>query len=148
MNTVEKLRIWAAGHPKLPEGLRIALGLVLVWKGISFLQNLDLLHLYLHYTGINDSLGLSSAINIVAQLIIILNLFGGVCIALNIQSRLFCYMNLPILFGAVFLVNMYRGSFEPHAEFWLSLASLLAIVLVLMIGDMAHSHHRRKMHAA
>jgi len=141
MNLPVKLRIWAAGHSKLSEALRITLGLILVWKGISFLLNLDVLHLYLEETGINDSLGLSAAINFLAQLIIILNLFGGICIALNIKSRLFCWFNLPIVFGAVFLVNMNRGSFEPHIEFWLSLFSLLVIVFLLLIGDKARSHN-------
>ncbi len=144
MNLLEKLRVWAAGHPKFSEILRIILGIILVWKGIAFLFNLNLLHLYLYYTGLNDALGLSAVINILAQLIIILNIFGGICIALNISARLFCWFNLPILFGAVFLVNMYRGRFEPHAEFWLSLFSLLAITFILLADNRAHAHHHKQ----
>jgi len=139
-----KLRVWVAGHPKFSEILRIILGIVLIWKGIAFMLDLDLLHLYLYYTGISDILGLSAAINIVAQLIIILNIFGGICIALNFNARLFCWFNLPILFGAVFLVNMYRGNFEPHVEFWLSLLSLLAIAFILLTGKQAHAHKKIK----
>ncbi|MGN6178946.1 MAG: DoxX family protein [Mucilaginibacter sp.] len=141
MNLPVKLRIWAAGHSKLSEALRIALGVILIWKGISFLLNLEVLQRYLEETGINDSLGLSAAINFLAQLIIILNLFGGICIALNLKTRLFCWFNLPIVFGAVFLVNMHRGNFEPQLEFWLSLFSLLVIAFILLIGNKAQSHN-------
>jgi hypothetical protein len=47
------------------------------------------------------------------------------------------------LFGAVFLVNMYRGRFEPHAEFWLSLFSLLAITFILITGSQAYVHKQK-----
>jgi uncharacterized membrane protein YphA (DoxX/SURF4 family) len=142
MNLPVKLRIWAAGHSKLSEALKVTLGFILIWKGISFLLNLDVLQLYLEETGINDSLGLSAAINFLAQLIIILNLFGGICIALSIKTRLFCWFNLPIVFGAVFLVNMQRGGFEPRLDFWLSLFSLLAIIFILLTEKKARSHDR------
>ena len=134
MNTLNKFRAWAAGHPKLADGLRIALGLILVWKGIFFLLNLDLLHLYLKDTGLDNTIFISIMINCLVQFIISLNLLGGICITLNINTRLFCMLNLPVVFGAVFIVNMQRGSFQPHTEFWLSLFVLMLIVGILLTG--------------
>jgi putative oxidoreductase len=143
MNLLEKLQLRVSEHPKFADLIRIVLGLILIWKGVAFILNLNVLHLYLQETGLNDSLAISVAINLLAWLIIVLNLLGGISIALNIQTRFFCWLTLPILFGAVFLINMHRGSFEIHTEFWLSLLSLLAIVFTLLIREKAYSHSRR-----
>lgn len=133
MKPLTKIRIWFAAHSKFMDALRIALGLVFIWKGIFFILNLGILHLVLKDTGIEDTLGLAILIQLLAQFIIILNLLGGFCITFNLHTRFFCWLNLPVLFGAVFFINMHRGTFTPHAEFWLSLFALLAIVSILIV---------------
>ena len=134
------IRIWGENHPKSVDYLRIALGLILIWRGISFLLNLNLLDLYLKETGIDDlSLGLSISINFLAQLIVILNVFGGICIALNIYARMFTLFNLPILIGAVFFVNMRQDAFSPHSQFWIPLIVLLCIISFLLLDNKQHS---------
>jgi putative oxidoreductase len=142
MKPFAKFRDWGMAYPRFMNYLRIILGLVLVWKGIFFILNLDLLDLYVKEIQADDSLGLSVCINLLAQLIIILNLLGGFCIIFNLYMRQFCLANLPVLFGAVFLANMQRGTFQPHAEFWLSLFSLLAII-ALVITHAGEATNRR-----
>ncbi|MDB5006309.1 MAG: DoxX family protein [Mucilaginibacter sp.] len=135
MKMLEKIRGWGSQHPKLLSYLRIALGLILVWKGIAFTSNLDVLAHFLRVSGLTDQIGASVSITLIAQLIIILHLFGGVCIALGIHTRLFCLLNLPALIGAVLLVNLRQNISKPYFEFWLSLIVLLAIVFFLIEGD-------------
>lgn len=131
-----QIKIWGDHHhPKWIDFLRIALGIVLVWKGVAFILNLDILDQYLRETGIADKLGLSISITFLAHLIIIMHLIGGLCIALGFRTRLFCLFNLPALLGAVILVNLRQNIFKPYSEFWLSLPVLLAIICFLVIGN-------------
>ena len=136
MKTLMQIKIWGdQHHPKWIDYLRIALGIVLIWKGIAFILNLDVLDQYLRNTGIAEELGMSISITIMAHLIIILHLIGGVCIAVGLRTRLFCLFNLPVLLGAVVLVNLRQNIFKPYSEFWLSLFVLLAIICFLVIGN-------------
>ncbi|WP_461453041.1 DoxX family membrane protein [Mucilaginibacter sp.] len=130
-----QIKIWGENHPKWVDYLRIILGLILIWRGVSFLMNLDLLDLYLKQTGVDDILGLSISINFLAQLIVILNIFGGICIALNIYARMFSLFNLPVILGAVFFVNMRQDGFNPHSQFWIPLVVLVCIVSFLFLEN-------------
>jgi uncharacterized membrane protein YphA (DoxX/SURF4 family) len=70
--------------------LRLALGLVLVWKGIAFILNLDVLAHFISESGLTYKIGASTAITLTAQLIITFHLIGGIGIALGIRTRFFC----------------------------------------------------------
>ena len=51
------------------------------------------------------------------------------------NTRLFCLLNLPVLLGAVFLVNLQPSIFAPYAEIWLSVAVLLGLICFLIEGN-------------
>lgn len=144
METFKRIKIWGNHHhPKWVDYIRIALGLVLIWKGIAFILNLDVLDFYLRDTGIADRLGLSISITVLAHLIIILHLIGGLCIAIGFRTRLFCLFNLPVLLCAVTLINLKQNVFKPYAEFWLSLIVLIAIVGFLIIGTRVENQEEK-----
>ncbi|MHB8206568.1 DoxX family protein [Mucilaginibacter sp.] len=136
MTTLEKVMFWGDHHnPKWLVFFRIALGLALVWKGIAFILNLNVLADFLHDTGLTDSISASVTISVLADLIIALHLIGGVCIAFGLRTRLFCLLNLPVLLGAVFLVDLKDSVLKPYSEVWLSLIVLLAIIGFLIEGN-------------
>jgi putative oxidoreductase len=118
-------------HPMWLDLFRIALGLVLIWKGISFAINLSA------FTNLMMNAGLGTAvfISLIAHLIIGLHMLGGLFIAIGSHTRTFCLLNLPILLIAVFFVNLGANIFRPYAEFWLSCSVLLALVCFLIEGD-------------
>ena len=118
-------------HPLWLDFFRIALGLVLIWKGISFALNLNA------FTNLMMNAGLGTAvfISLIAHLIMGLHILGGLFIAIGSHTRLFCLLNLPILLVAVFFVNLSANIFRPYAEFWLSCSVLLALVCFLIEGD-------------
>jgi putative oxidoreductase len=136
MTTLNKIKFWGDHHnPKWLVFFRIALGLALVWKGIAFILNLNVLADFLHDTGLTDSISASVSISVLADLIIILHLVGGVCIAFGLRTRLFCMFNLPVLLGAVFLVGLKQSVLKPYSELWLSIIVLLAIIAFLIEGN-------------
>jgi len=136
MKIFEEIKFWGNHHQfKWLFFFRIALGLILIWKGIEFILNLGVLATFLRESGLTDKIGASVSITIIAHLIIALHLIGGVCITLGIRTRLFCLINLPILIGAVFLVNLRQNIFKPYSELWLSIFVLIAVVCFLIEGN-------------
>jgi putative oxidoreductase len=136
MKTLDKIQDWGdRHHPKWLDILRIALGLVLIWKSIAFIFNLNVLADFLSETGLTDQIGTSVFLTLLTYLIIALHLIGGIYIALGAHTRLFCLLNLPVLLGAVFLVNLRQNIFKPYSEFWLSLFILLAIICFFIEGN-------------
>ena len=136
MKTLAKIQDWGdRHHPKWLSVLRIALGLILIWKGIEFIVNLNVLSDFLRETGLSYEIGTSVFLTLLTYLIISLHLIGGICIALGTRTRLFCLLNLPVLVGAVFLVNLRQNIFKPYSEFWLSVFVLMAVICFFIEGN-------------
>jgi len=148
MKTLNKIQDWGdRHHPKWLDIFRIALGLVLIWKGIAFMLNLDVLADFLRETGLTDEIGTSVFLTLLTYGIIGLHVVGGICIALGTNTRLYCLLNLPILIGALFLVNLRDSIFKPYSELWLSLFVLLGIICFYVEGDGYWTIEQRKVEA-
>ncbi|MDB5029874.1 DoxX family protein [Mucilaginibacter sp.] len=136
MKTFEKIKLWGNHHsPKWLVIFRVALGLLLIWKGIEFIFNLDVLATFLRESGITDKISASASITVIADLIIALHLMGGICIAIGLRTRLFCLFNLPVLVGAVFFLNLKDNLLKPYAELWLAIPVLLLLIVFLIEGN-------------
>lgn len=136
MNALTKIQNWGdRHHPKWLDIFRVILGLILIWKGVAFIMNLRALTAYLIESRIDDKLSIAISINLLVHVIIALHLIGGFCIALGINTRLCCLLNLPVLIGAVFLVNLQHVLFRPYAEFWLSVLVLLGLICFFIEGN-------------
>ncbi|WP_131535937.1 DoxX family protein [Pedobacter nototheniae] len=132
MNMLKKIQNWGDHHhPKWLDFFRMALGVVLVWKGIAFALNLDAFNGLMR----GAMLGTAISISLLAHLIIVLHIIGGLAIALGTQTRLFSLLNLPILIGAVFFVNLSENIFRPYSEFWFSVAVLIGLACFLIEGN-------------
>ncbi|UKT62605.1 DoxX family protein [Pedobacter mucosus] len=132
MNLLKKIQDWGDHHhPKWLDYFRIILGLILIWKGIAFATNLQAFDHLMRGT----MLGTAFSISLIAHLIIVFHLVGGLAIALGTHTRLFCLVNLPILIGAVFFINSSAGIFQPYAEFWLSLIVLTGLICFIVEGN-------------
>lgn len=132
MNIVTKIEKWGdTHHPAWIDIIRIALGLILLWKGIEFALNLDAFSKVMARTRVMASLGIS----LVAHLIIYIHIIGGILIAIGTHTRTACLFQLPILLVAVFYVNLPEHVFQPYSEFWLSVGVLSALIFFLVEGN-------------
>jgi uncharacterized membrane protein YphA (DoxX/SURF4 family) len=144
MKLLKKIQDWGDNnHPKWLDYFRIILGLVLIWKGIDFASNMQAFNELMR----GAMLGTAVSISILAHLIIGLHLLGGVAIALGTHTRFFCLLNLPILIGAVFFINLSYGIFKPYSEFWFSVAVLVGLICFAIEGNGVISVDHRKMAA-
>lgn len=141
MSAIKKIQDWGdSHHPAWLDFFRIALGITLVWKGIAFWTNMEAFNALMR----GEHLGAAVSISILAHLIILLHIIGGLAITLGTYTRTFSLLNIPILLVATFLINLSHGIFRPYAEFWLSFAVLIGLVCFLIEGNGVFSVERMK----
>jgi len=132
MSTLKKMQNWGdRNHPVWLDFLRIILGLVLIWKGIAFYLNIGAFSILMH----NAHLGTAVGISMIAHFIIVVHVLGGVAIALGTYTRTFCLVNLPVLIGAVFFINLSPLILRPYSELWLSISVLAGLVIFIIEGN-------------
>ncbi len=132
MDLLHRLEYWGdRHHPRWMDFVRIALGIFLIYKGIDFLRNMgDLITLM----SIKTSFGEFSYI-LIGHLVVFAHIMGGIFIALGVLTRFACLMQIPILLGAVFLINRPGGMAEPYSELLISLVVLILLFYFLIAGN-------------
>jgi putative oxidoreductase len=63
------------------------------------------------------------------------HLLGGALLTLGLLTRFACLLQIPILLGAVFLVNATGNFLQPFSELYLSILVLLLLVYFLIVGN-------------
>jgi len=121
-NITEKTSV---SQPRWLTIVRIALGLILFWKGINFIRDSSDLHLMLQ----RMSIGLVDKNSVwIEFLITYINLLGGLCIIVGLFTKTSSIILIPILISAVFFVNTRHDLNQSTFELVLS-----AIILILLI---------------
>jgi putative oxidoreductase len=113
-----------ANQPTWLTILRIALGIILIWKGINFIRDISVLKSMIEQTGVGVFSRSSGAI---AAVVGILSLLCGFFITVGLFTRISSIVMVPIIFVAIVFVNMKnieRNAFE---------LILTIIVLVLLV---------------
>ena len=115
----------SVSQPRWLTIVRIALGLILFWKGINFMRDSSDLHLMLQ----RMSIGVVDKNSVwIEFLITYINLLGGLFIIVGLFTKTSSIILIPILISVVFFVNTRHGLYQSTFELVLS-----AIVLILLI---------------
>ncbi len=109
--------------------LRIYLGVGLFTKGVLFASNPDLLPSLLH-----DGSHFSATSAMIAHYVVGAHLAGGVLLVLGLFTRMAALVQLPILFGAVFVVHAREGLFSRGQNLEFALLVLFLLVLTVVHG--------------
>lgn len=138
MNAVQKIEHWGdLHHAKWLDAIRIVLGILILSKGISFVSDTDALkELFIK----NSVYGFSGLLLMtLTHIVAFAHLVGGVLIILGLVTRFAVVVQIPILLGAVFFVNI-SGGFSPlNSELWLSIIVLMLLVLFWVVGSGPYS---------
>ncbi|MEO7265478.1 MAG: DoxX family protein [Ferruginibacter sp.] len=132
MNYIQKIERWGdAHHSRYMDIVRIALGLFLCYKAIFFLNNMSAL---IGLMG-NNNMGIKS-FNVVflGQFIVIIHLMGGLLIAIGIHTRLAALVQIPILVGALILMNN-SNVFVTVWDTAITVITLLLLIFFAIIGN-------------
>lgn len=128
MGTLQQIQRWSVTHnPKWLVVLRIALGICLFVKGISFMTNVPELERQIQGTV------LGSYASTLAIVITWAHLLGGFFIIIGLLTRWAVLSQIPIIIGAIVLVNLKQG-IGQGSELLFSIIILLLLVFFLIEG--------------
>lgn len=109
------------------ELLRIFLGALLFMKGYFFIENINDI-----YGLIEENMEYSSFI--IAHYVAVAHLVGGLMLAFGLFTRLASIVQLPVLFGAVFLIDSQDTMLATGSQFEYSLVVLVLLLVFLIYG--------------
>lgn len=134
MNSVKILNKWANAHTYFPvDLLRMALGVFLFSKGVTFITNIQYLVDLLSPIDKADS-GMFGMF--IVHYVASAHFLGGILILFGLLTRWAIITQLPILIGAV-IIN-FMG--EMHSQnLFLSLLTLALCIAFLIYGSGKHS---------
>ena len=132
MNIIHKIESWGdSHHPRLLDMIRIVLGIFLLLKGIAFMENTsDLKYIIESRPDISVSPAILMAL---VYYVAFVHMVGGTLIALGIITRFSAIMQLPIVFAAVFFVNILLSPL--NTELWASITCLVLLMVFIVIGS-------------
>jgi uncharacterized membrane protein YphA (DoxX/SURF4 family) len=131
MSVITDVEKWGNSHrPAFLDFIRIILGVYLTYKGFYFITHMS--ELEMTTSGINTYF----AGVFLAHYVVFAHILGGPLIAVGLFTRIVSLIQLPILIGAVFMVNYPKGylGIGQHMELWTSLLVLAGLVIMMIFG--------------
>lgn len=111
--------------------LRMALGIILIWKGINFIQDITALQSMIEQTGMGVFSNNSKALALVVS---ILTMLCGFFITVGLFTRASSIVQIPIAIVAVIFVNM-KNIERNGFELVLSIIALVLLILFAIKGS-------------
>jgi putative oxidoreductase len=132
MNLVQRVGLWGdRHHPQWLDVIRIGLGIFLCFKGYQFLSNMSSM---LNLMTTKMSFG-SFTVVLMSNYIAFAHILGGLLLILGVLTRFACILQIPILLGAIFFINLSSDLYRPFSELALSILVFLLLVLFLIVGN-------------
>lgn len=131
MSLVTDVEKWGNSHrPGFLDIFRIALGIFLTYKGLYFITHMDELRM----TAQGANVYFAGAV--ISHYVVFAHILGGPLIVAGLFTRVVSAMQLPILIGAVFMVNYPKGflSLGNHMELEVSIIVLVGLVIFMIFG--------------
>lgn len=127
---MDRIEHWGdTHHPAWLDMVRIAFGVFLFAKGISFIS--DTTQLSRLINDLDFHLYTVTAVHYVA----FAHIFGGFMIAIGALTRIAAIIQLPILITAVFFVNIRMGFSYLNSELWLSMITFMLAITFAIVGS-------------
>ncbi len=131
MNMINQIEGWGNSHrPGFLDFFRIVLGIFITYKGVEFASNIQALEMTVQ--GLNMAyMGI-----VLAHYVIFAHLLGGPLIVFGVLTRIMCLIQVPILLGAVILVEAPKGfmSVGNHMGLELAIGVLIGLVVFVIFG--------------
>jgi putative oxidoreductase len=145
MGVLSQIEQWSSRHnPRWLVVLRAGLGLCLFIKGVQFIRNSIFLE--------NIFAGSLPQLSWMADVLPYIHILGGALIIAGLFTRFWCAIHIPILLGAVFLVNIKQGFFSGGTDLPFSAILLLLLCFFMIEGSgklsLDNAFRKHNMHVA
>lgn len=132
MNVIHRIEKWGdSHHPRFLDIIRIFLGIFLLLKGLGFMDNTANLKYLIESR--SDITVAPWLLMILVYYVTFVHMVGGTLIALGIMTRFSAIMQIPVVFGAVFFINVLESPF--NTDLASSVVALILLVLFAIIGS-------------
>lgn len=122
---IEQCQQWVENHRDvLFDCIRIYLGFGIFFKGLYFLMNPEL---FRQFTGA----GAQGWVGTMAPAVPYIHIFGGLLLGLGVLTRVAAFVQLPVLLGAVFYVNLPH-MIDTESREAVEFSSLVLFLMVLI----------------
>lgn len=129
MNYVQRVEHWGdLHHPKWIDILRIVLGIFLGIIGVLIVSNMTSVEVLLRGAPFS-----SFMLMILSHYVAFALIFGGFLLAVGLLTRFACAVQVPVLIGALFLVNW--SVMKPLSELVLVVVLLFLLIYFMVIGS-------------
>ncbi len=130
MSLTSKISAWEDKFPALFVILRVALGMILAFRGIYFLTTIQPL-----YSVIRESrLGQLNMSLPLALIICWVHTLGGTFIILGLLTRISAWAQIPIVLGAVIFINLGNNLSRSFPDLLLSIVVLALLFIFAFAG--------------
>jgi putative oxidoreductase len=123
----------SASNPVWMDGLRISLGLFLFIKGILFLEHSS--DVFLIFSQSQDLISMKKA----SILTSVVHIAGGLMITFGMLTRLALLCQIPVVLGALLVVNPQRSLQLDSVELWMPVAVLGLLLFFMIVGPGRYS---------
>lgn len=132
MNVIHRIEKWGdSHHPRFLDIIRILLGIFLLLKGLGFMDNTANLKYLIESRA--DITVVPWVLMLLVYYVTFVHMVGGTLIALGIMTRFSAIMQIPVVFGAVFFINVLESPF--NTDLASSVVALVLLVLFAIIGS-------------
>lgn len=132
MNVIHRIEKWGdSHHPRFLDIIRIFLGIFLLLKGLGFMDNTANLKYLIESR--SDIIVAPWLLMILVYYVTFVHMVGGTLISLGIMTRFSAIMQIPVVFGAVFFINVLESPF--NTDLASSVVALILLVLFAIIGS-------------
>ncbi len=131
MSILTDAESWGNSHRlAFMDYIRVVLGGFITFKGVEFMAEIDQL------MALTNGLDVVFASAFIAHYVVYAHLIAGPLLALGLFTRLMAIVQIPILTGAVFMVNQPDGylSVGNHMELEISIVVLVLLIVFMIFG--------------
>ena len=126
MNYIQRMEHWGdTHHPQWMDFVRIALGILLLIKGIEFSNDMNPLMARMSNLPFGNFMMV-----VLAHYVLFAHIVGGGLLVVGFLTRLACVVQIPILLVALFL-----NIFNQFSELSLSLLVMALLIYFIIIGS-------------
>lgn len=127
-------------HPLWLEAIRIVLAIVILWKGIEFVSNINAFSVIMR----ESSLGVAFLLSLLVHLIIVAHILGAMALFTGMYIPLACMAQMPVILIALLFKAQTASVLNPYAASGVSLAILITLVFVLAMDVFGKARKRTK----
>lgn len=132
MNVIHRIETWGdSHHPRFLDIVRIALGVFLFLKGLGFMDNTAYLQSIIENQ--SDLTFSPFLLEALIYYVTFVHMVGGILIALGVLTRLSSLLQIPVVFGAVFFINILQSPF--NTDLVSSIVALILLIVFAVIGS-------------